>query len=659
MKISVLSRSSPLALLQVQEALPALRSVFSDAEFLCSDTNSLGDRDLTTPLIDPSVPTDYFTRELDLAQLTGDVDLVIHSAKDLPSPLPDGLCIGALLPAADTRDALVFRDDVEVESVKIIGTSSATREAEILKQFPDARCKGIRGTIEQRLAQLDSGDYDAVIIAACALHRLGLASRIGMLLDYPATPQQGRLAITVREDRNDLLRPLRRIDVRRTAGLVACIGCPADASLLAAHARTLLDAADVVLHDRLIPPVILKSLHGKAEYVGKRGHGHSTTQNHIHRRLLEEAERGKLVVRLQGGDPGILGHLGETLEFCQDWNLRVEIVPAVSASQLAAARSHASLTHRYQGRSITFLSGHAAAELEHLPLPSPEFGNLCIYMGVRNLSVICERMRDAGWDESTEVTVSERLGMEGETLTRSTLAEVASLEFTTPAVFLFGPEGHPGPGYTLFTGTTPSKFYKFGPLLHYPFIQLSARKTDSSLQGKLAGWDGVIFPSSFSVDCFIEQLLAFGDLRDLSGKRVLAVGPMTAATLRGYGLQADAAPDDFGGVIALAALDEGKHPGTFGYPCSNLAPTRKRQAAVADSGIILDPVVLYDNVPLAHTQLPNLPFSRVLFTSSSTVQNYFDSFPEERDADREWLAVGTSTLQTLRENGLTAFLLGE
>ena len=82
MKISVLSRSSPLALLQVQEALPALHSIFPDAEFLCADTKSLGDRDLATPLTDPSIPTDYFTRELDSAQLAGDADLVVPVAEN-------------------------------------------------------------------------------------------------------------------------------------------------------------------------------------------------------------------------------------------------------------------------------------------------------------------------------------------------------------------------------------------------------------------------------------------------------------------------------------------------------------------------------------------------------------------------------------------------
>ena len=653
--LRILSRKSPLARLQADEALPSLRRAFPDAAFKISTLDSLGDQDLKTPLTDPSVPTDFFTRELDAAQLRGDTDLVIHSAKDLPSPLPEGIIIGALLPARETRDALCLRPGVDLSRGGTIGTSSPVRETFIRKAYPHVNCKAIRGTIGQRLQQMDQGDYDAVIIAACALQRLGWDDRIHTLLDYETTPQQGRLAITICSDRTDLLQPLQGIDVRRSAGLVALVGCPADARLLGAHARDLLDAGDIILHDRLIPDTILQHLGDRAEYVGKKGHSHSTTQAHIHRRILHEAEAGKLVVRLHGGDPGVLGHLGETLDFCHAWNLRTEVVPAVSAAQLTAARAQCSLTHRDEGRSITFLSGHKALTDHPLAALTPEHGNLALYMGVRDIAPIRQRLLEAGWPQQTPVTAGIDLGNPAEQLLPATLDTIHTCELKAPAVLMIGPRPHL-PRYTLFTGTDPQKFLRHGPLLPFTMIRLSPRplsfRAETLVKG-LTHWDGIIFPSSPAVHWILEALLSFADTRALHGKTLLAVGPHTAKTLAQYGLRADAAPRGFGGAGALAELP-GLRSGTYGYLTSDQSPIGERKAALAPAGIILDPVVFYENTPIEVRELPRQSFSRVLFTAASTVDAYFTRFPEEKASLREWLAVGTSTQKALNALGLPA-----
>ncbi len=651
--LRILSRKSPLAQLQVEEALPALRRAFPGVALAVSALESLGDHDLKTPLTDPSVPTDFFTRELDAAQRSGEVDLVIHSAKDLPDPLPEGLTVGALLPARETRDALCVRPGVNLEEGGIIGTSSPVREAHVRKAYPDIRCKAIRGDIGQRLAQMDQGDYDAVIIAACALERLGWEDRIHTLLDYETTPQQGRLAITVRADRTDLLEALRDIDVRRAAGLVALVGCPADARLLGTHARDLLAAADIIFHDRLIPAEVLHPLSGRAEYVGKKGHSHSTTQAHIHRRILHEAEAGKLVVRLHGGDPGVLGHLGETLDFCHAWNLRTEVVPAVSAAQLTAARAQCSLTHRDEGRSITFLSGHNRLE-DHSPAAiAPDQGNLAIYMGVRDIADIRERLLNAGWPPDTPVTAGIELGNPAERVLPSTLEHIHTQALKAPAVLMVGPRPHL-PRYTLFTGTDPQTFLRHGPLLPFPMIQLTPRplaERAERLAEGLKHWDGIIFPSGASVRWVIEALLSFADTRSLHGKSLLAVGPHTARALAEYGLRADAVPEGFGGAAALAELP-GLPKGTYGYLTSDQSPVKERQAALEPAGIQLDPVIFYENTPAEPSELPRQPFHRVLFTAGSAVRAYFDRFPEEKTADREWLAVGSSTEKALETLGV-------
>jgi len=657
-QLRILSRGSPLARLQVDEAMPALEHALPGRTFEVDILETVGDRDLTTPLTDPSIPTDFFTRELDQAQMEGRVDLVIHSAKDLPDPMTEGLVIAAMLPAQDTRDALVLRDGVDLSAGGVIGTSSPVREAAIKTLYPDITCKAIRGSIGQRVDQTDAGDYDAVIIAGCALQRLGMEDRIDEWLDYETTPLQGRLAITVRESDHELRQALAAIDVRRTAGLVALVGCPADARLLGGQALELMDAADVILHDRLIPQEVLQRMGNRGEYVGKIGHSHSTTQAHIHRRILHEAEAGKLVVRLHGGEPGVLGHLGETLDYCASWNLRTEVVPAVSAAQVTAARGRCSLTHRYEGRSITFLSGHKGLS-DHAPEAlTPEHGHLAVYMGVRDVKAIQQRLLEAGWNPEAPVTIGHKLGSPEEQVQDTTLETLPTLPLKSPAVFLVGPRPH-DQSATLFTGTNPSKFLKHGPLLHVPFIQLTPLPLEDRVQvlrEKLADWDGIIFPSSPAVSCFMDALLELGDTRLLAGKQILAVGPLTAATLLDFGIQADGAPEGFGGAAALANLP-GLVPGRYGYPTSDHSPLEQRAAALAPSGIELDGVVFYHNTPTAPEQLPTQPFDRVLFTAGSTVHAYFKAFPEEKDANREWLAVGTSTLKGLHQVGVTGRII--
>lgn len=646
--IRVIARGSPLSRIQTGEGLERVQPAFPGVRFETRWLESVGDKDLKTPLTDPSVPTDFFTRELDDELLADRADVAVHSAKDLPDPLPEGIALAALLPARDTRDALAIRPGLALDDIRVVGTSSPTREAAIRERWPEATCKAIRGNIGQRLAQLDAGDYDAVIIAACALERLGLADRVSDLLDYETTPQQGRLAFTVRADRHDLLKAFRAVDVRRTAGLVALVGCPADPRLLGGHALDLLEAADIVLHDRLVPQSVLDSLGDRAEYVGKKGHSHSTTQAHIHRRILHEAEAGKLVVRLHGGDPGVLGHLGETLDFCHAWNFRTEVVPAVSAAQLTAARARCALTHRHQGRSITFLSGHKGLE-DHAPAAlTPEHGNLAVYMGVRDITAIQKRLREAGWPEHAPVTAGIDLGGETERLIPGTLADIADRGLESPAVLLVGPAPHTTP-VTLFTGTNPKPFLKHGPLHHFPMINQCPRPLGERvrlLQAGLETWDGLIFPSGFAVDLVIDTLMSFADTRALANKTLLAVGPHTARALDARGLKADAAPKDFGGATALAELPN-LPKGTYGYPTSDQSPVEERKAALANAGITLAPAVFYETRPTEPTRLPQIEFNRVIFTSGSTVKTYFDRFPEERQANREWLAVGASTQKAL------------
>jgi hydroxymethylbilane synthase len=152
---------------------------------------TVGDRDQETSLRGME-KTDFFTRELDQMLLEGKIDLAIHSAKDLPDPLPKGLKVAAISKGVDPRDVLVLKQ----EPVQIVATSSARREEAVKQLYPHCQFVDVRGTIQERLAK----DVDGVVIAEAALLRLKLTHLKRIFLPGETALMQGKLAIVCRED---------------------------------------------------------------------------------------------------------------------------------------------------------------------------------------------------------------------------------------------------------------------------------------------------------------------------------------------------------------------------------------------------------------------------------------------------------------------------
>jgi hydroxymethylbilane synthase len=150
-----------------------------------------------------------FVKELEEALLDGRVDCAVHSMKDVPAALPDGLIIGAVPEREDPRDALISRGDVRLDDLAPgarIGTASLRRQAQALHRRPDLTIEMLRGNVETRLRRLDEGGFDAILLAMAGLKRLGLDGRVSELLDparAPPAPGQGALAIEVRSTDKD------------------------------------------------------------------------------------------------------------------------------------------------------------------------------------------------------------------------------------------------------------------------------------------------------------------------------------------------------------------------------------------------------------------------------------------------------------------------
>lgn len=205
------TRGSQLALFQANTTAALLkRHAGIDCEIVVIRTS--GDRLAEAPLSEIGGKR-LFVKEIEDSLLAGEIDFAVHSSKDLPAILPPGLTLGAVLPREDPRDAVVLpggREASGVDSVRAIlgsapkiGTSSVRRIAQLTPLFPGARFEPIRGNLDTRLRKLDSGDYDALVLAAAGLRRLQHAHRISTALPadvcVPA-PGQGIIAIEVRED---------------------------------------------------------------------------------------------------------------------------------------------------------------------------------------------------------------------------------------------------------------------------------------------------------------------------------------------------------------------------------------------------------------------------------------------------------------------------
>jgi hydroxymethylbilane synthase len=186
------TRGSPLALIQAQEVRRRLSEAWPELAAPGAVTvvpiKTTGDRIQDRALADAG-GKGLFTKEIEEALLSGTVDLAVHSMKDMPTWLPDGLTIPCLLPREDPRDALIAggaKSLADLKSGAIVGTSSLRRQAQILANRPDLRVVGLRGNVETRLRKIAAGEADATLLALAGLKRLGMADRAGAIL----TPEE-------------------------------------------------------------------------------------------------------------------------------------------------------------------------------------------------------------------------------------------------------------------------------------------------------------------------------------------------------------------------------------------------------------------------------------------------------------------------------------
>ena len=215
-KLVIASRESMLAMWQAEHIKGRLKALYPDCEVEILGMTTRGDQILDRTLSKIG-GKGLFIKELEQALQDGRADLAVHSIKDVPMELPEGFVLAAIGERASPFDAFVSNQYARLEEMPegaIVGTSSLRREAQLRAKFPHLTIQPLRGNVQTRLSKLDNGDYDAVILAAAGLQRLGLDSRIREILspaDSLPAAGQGALGIEIaarRTDLADILRPL-------------------------------------------------------------------------------------------------------------------------------------------------------------------------------------------------------------------------------------------------------------------------------------------------------------------------------------------------------------------------------------------------------------------------------------------------------------------
>ncbi len=459
---------------------------------------------------------------------------------------------------------------------------------------------------------------------------------------------------------------------------------PGDPGLLTARALELIAAADVIVHDRLIPATALDGARPDAQliYAGKEGGGPSASQAEIDALLREHGAAGREVVRLKGGDPFVFGRGGEEAEVLRAAGIRFEVVPGVTAGVAASAYAGIPVTHRDVSSAVAFVTGHedpakgdeggTGSSLDW-PALARFPGTLVFYMGVRRLGEIARQLVNGGRPPSEPAAVIERGTLADQRVVTGTLQDIAEVAAAAgvraPAISLFGPvaalraelawfESRPLAGVTV--AVTRARAQASGLAARLRGLGAAALEAPAIRVRELPGpapelerYDLVCLTSPNGVRLLFERLHRAGrDARAFGAARVAAIGPGTAAALREHGLIADIVPERF--------VAEGLVEALAGVPVTRALVARAAEArdvlpdALRARGAEVDVVALYETVaePLSERQREEVATADyVTFTSSSTVRFLFEAMDGRLSERTRLVSIGPVTSQALRDRG--------
>ncbi len=783
------TRKSELAVKQTCLAADMMKEETPDLEVELVLKQTTGDKILDKPLLEFG-GKGVFVLEFEEALQKGEIDFAVHSAKDLPMELAEGLEIVGVPKRADIRDVVVTRMDgiVEEKAGKgeaiVVGTSSLRRKIQIealgkkLWGVP-AVCENLRGNVQTRLNKLLEGQYDAIILAAAGLKRLGILTEADRETEVQVPDKnlsfryldweemipagcQGILAVEGRKGdevngaarricdpdtlisfqvERQILRLLNagchepigvcsqikdgKLTVRgiyqgesgkivsafwegtagdwkeaakavadtlkNQTGFVALVGAgPGDPGLITVKGIEALKACDAVVYDSLASEELLNEVRPECEkiYVGKRAGHHSMKQEEINQVLVEQAKKGRNVVRLKGGDPFVFGRGGEEILELQKEGIAYEVVSGVTSAIAALASAGIPITHRGMSRSFHVMTGHTKEN--GVPEDLKEFGRLSgtlvFLMGLSHLEEICQSLVNQGRPLSTPAAVIQNGTLPEQKTVRGTLEDIGEKcrreGIGSPAIIVVGDvtELHmestykrPLSGIKVGITGTPSFTGRLETVLKdqgaqvekiavMDVVSLADTMPVQNCLRELPSYTWIAFTSANGVRIFLKALLDSGrDYRSLGHVKLAAVGRGTDRELRVHGLRADYIPEQY----CTESLAHGL-TGQLKPEDKILIPRAVRGSEdltriLSQAGISYEDVPLYDvkslgleGRDLAET-IKGLDY--LTFASGSGVESFLENLAE---GDREVLkettltAIGDVTAKALEQAGFPA-----
>ena len=671
------TRSSPLAVLQTRAVIAQFEGCLPGSRWEVAPLSSPGDRDQVMDL--RQSPADFFTKDLDDQVRAGLLDCAVHSAKDLPDPVAEGLDWVWLPWTEDARDVLIRPVGQDVASMPAngrIGVSSERREAYCRSRFPAARQSPIRGTIEARLSQLDRGEFDLVVMAGAAMNRLGLQDRITEWIPAAVLPPpdgQGTLAMRFRAG-DERFQKLRRLFVKSVTFAAAGVGSAGACTLEALNA---LKRCDVCLHDTLLGHDLISMLPTtvKCVDVGKRCGQHSMPQDETTYLITRYARRGLRVVRLKGGDPGVFGRLAEEVEALDELGLPYRVMPGVSSLSAATSTTGKLLTRRGVSRGFTVMTprkegggvGSVNAD-ERRSLP------IVFFMALSVADEVSRQLIADGMSPGTPVAVVFGAGGDQSYSITSDLAGIAARiqaeKTDLPGLLIVGEAAkYQYPNWGALEGRrvllTASHALQdkaadlvndFGGIpVCRPLIKLEPTAQAVECIRKIGSYDWVVLTSPSAVRCFGELLkAAWVDLRKVP--KLVTCGGGTSRELWTLGLQADIEPKaEFSADSLLKTVEPLMRvkPRILRLRSDKAGPSLS-QALQAMGGTVED-CVLYHNLPIPYEGKP--VFDVVFFASASAVEVYDQQWGAASLKGVYVVAIGKPTVVALKQCGVEVDLV--
>ena len=466
---------------------------------------------------------------------------------------------------------------------------------------------------------------------------------------------------------------------------------PGDPGLITIKGMACIKKADVIIYDHLVNTSLLKEAKNEADiiYVGKQGNKHTMEQEDINRLIVNKAKEDKIVARLKGGDPFVFGRGGEEAVFLKENNIPFEIVPGITAAVATPAYAGIPVTHRSCTSTFGLITGHEDPTKEQSEIDwekiSTGIGTLTFYMGVKNLPNIVEQLIKHGRSKDTPVAVIRWGTTPAQQTVTGTLSNIVekAKKIKPPAITIVGEvvklrdqlnwyETKPLFGKTIIVTRSRDQASEFSEklislganVLEFPTISITNPDNFDPLDKgikRLESTDWIIFTSVNGVDSFFHRLFNLGgDIRDLKGVKICAIGPATAERIKEFRIRVDCQPPKYvaESVVEVFKKIDDLRGKRILMPRADIARSYLPEELQKLGADVME-VVAYKTVVASNGDAAILESLKdgvvdiVTFTSSSTVRNFVKIVGEDNLATFKekvkFASIGPITTKTAEE----------